>query len=170
MKLSRLPLVIPVLALLLGGFSTGVLAQEKKPTASHLAIAKEMLRVTRADQMMKQITGMVVPEQRKTIKSLRPDIPDKILDRFIELFRAAMSRHMGDFLDVAAIAYTRHMSEEDMKAAVKFFKTDAGQRILAAQPILTRELFQIGSAMGREISNKATREAREQLGREGYKL
>jgi hypothetical protein len=61
-----------------------------------------------------------------------------------------------DIVDPCIPAFQRYFSEEDMAAAIAFYKTAAGQRMLAAQPF-------VASALG-EVLQKAGREAGEKVG------
>lgn len=133
-------------------------------------VAKELLRISHADQVLDQAVSLILPQQIKSIKSLRPDIPEKALNRFGEVFKASFRKNMQEFLDAAALTYTRHLSEADMKAIVEFYKTPAGQNLIKKQPVMISELARLGSVMGQEIARKALREAVSKLKQEGYDL
>ena len=145
-------------------------AKEVSPTATHMEVAKELLRISHADQVLDQAVSLILPQQIKSIKSLRPDIPEKALNRFGEVFKASFRKNMQEFLDAAALTYTRHLSEADMRAIVEFYKTPAGQNLIKKQSVMMGELARLGSVMGQEIARKALREAVSKLKQEGYDL
>ena len=91
-----------------------------------MEVAKELLRISHADQVLDQAVSLILPQQIKSIKSLRPDIPEKALNRFGEVFKASFRKNMQEFLDAAALTYTRHLSEADMKAIIRVLQ-DAGR-------------------------------------------
>jgi hypothetical protein len=57
-------------------------------------------------------------------------------------------------LDVTAAnisVYQRYLSQEDMKAAIDFYRSPAGKRLLAAQPLITQDAQAAMRAKGQEI-------------------
>ena len=151
-------------------FGLSAVAQDADVKPSHLAVAKELLQVVRADQTMDQMIRLIMPQQIAAIKKLRPDIPQKVLDRFAELFSAAFSRHKGEFITVAARTYARHLSETDMKNVIAFYNTETGRNFLDAQPAMMGELSRINAAMASQIAKRSVQEAVRQLKKEGHDL
>jgi hypothetical protein len=67
-----------------------------------------------------------------------------------------MSKTFSDYdllADMIPI-YQKHISQEDMSSILMFYRTDAGQRLLAAQPIMTAEAQGIFSAIGGKLGQE----------------
>jgi uncharacterized protein len=56
-----------------------------------------------------------------------------------------------DFLADLIPIYQKHISQEDMNSILMFYRTDTGQRLLAAQPIMMAEGQSIFPAIGRKL-------------------
>ena len=172
----RTSLGMPAAFLISAFLTTTVFAKDATPTTTHLEAAKELLRISRADRIMDHAFALMLPQQINSIKALRPDIPDEALKRLSELFKTAFRKNirefknMHGFMDVAATTYARHLSEADMKAAIEFYKSEAGQNLIKNQPAMINELAKFGLAMGQEIAGKSIREAIGKLKQEGYDL
>jgi len=63
-----------------------------------------------------------------------------------------------DFVPLAVPAYQKYLSEEDMAAAIDFYKTPAGRRILDSQPFVASAVSdaarQAGEQAGIEVGKK----------------
>ncbi|WP_156884162.1 DUF2059 domain-containing protein [Sphingomonas sp. gentR] len=68
---------------------------------------------------------------------------------------AAMRSRYPEIREAAAEEYRRSFSEEDLKAIVAFYNTQAGQHLLALQPQLQQRLAEFGKGMGRDAGMAA---------------
>lgn len=98
------------------------LQEAQQQRASKRAKVVELLRVTRAteqaDAMLKQMTEMLPPEVRGGLRE-SIDVPTMV--------RKVIP------------VYEKYLTEEDIEAMIAFYRSPAGQRILAAQPDIMRD-------------------------------
>jgi len=99
------------------------------------------------------LNSMEINVRPTLIRSLPPgDYRDKLVDLFFERFRSKLS--LQQFLDMAAGAYDKYLSDEDIKGLIQFYQTPLGQKTLTILPKLTVELqtegMQLGEQKGRE--------------------
>ena len=59
-----------------------------------------------------------------------------------------------DLLTDMIPVYQRHISQEDMSSILSFYHTPAGQRLLAAQPVMVAEAQAIFPAVGRKLGEE----------------
>ncbi len=95
----------------------------------------EMLQLTGALGMIKQFADAMMPTIRQ---EMPPYMPDDVFADFQKSFLGA------NLEDAITRAYQKHVSTEDAAAAIAFYRTPAGQRILAIQPTLEKELQEQG--------------------------
>lgn len=95
----------------------------------------EMLQLTGALQLMKQFLDAMMPAIKQ---QMPPYMPDDILADFQKDFLGA------NLEDAITRVYQKHVSTEDAAAAIAFYRTPAGQRILGIQPTLEKELQEEG--------------------------
>ena len=50
--------------------------------------------------------------------------------------------------------YKKYLSHSDLLAIIKFYESDAGKRLVASQPSLLKDSFDIGSKWGRSVAER----------------
>ncbi len=103
----------------------------------------EMMRLTGAMNLGKEAMQGIMPLLRQ---AMPPYIPADVMDD--------MSRSMlGANLEAPLIhSYQAHLSTEDAAAIIAFYKTPAGQRLLATMPQIMKECQQAGAQLGQKIA------------------
>lgn len=108
-----------------------------------MAQAEELLKVTHADKIGKQIVaGMLVNLRR----NLPPYMPEDVVEDLQK------SLEDIDYGGMAASIYRKHLSEQDAAAIIAFDKTPAGQHLIAAMPEITQELVKAGEQAGMQAT------------------
>ncbi|PTL75491.1 DUF2059 domain-containing protein [Vitiosangium sp. GDMCC 1.1324] len=74
---------------------------------------------------------------------------------FMEKFREVAEEE--SIVDLLVPVYMKHLSEEDLDAAIAFHESPAGKRFLAAQPRLLEEAKEIGEQWGMNLAEKTLR-------------
>ena len=115
--------------------------------ASAAEAARELMAVTGAGEL-----GIQVMNQMIDALSKDPRIPPQ----FIEKFKARAKPE--DLVDMVVPLYIKHMSEADMRAAIVFYKTPAGQRIIKATPLITQESMAVGQQWGLKMVTEIQKE------------
>lgn len=128
-----------------------------RPTASDprkLADIRAFLRLTGAVQLGQQSMLQMLQSYR----AVMPQVPD----RFWQDFQKELDEET--MLSILVPIYDKHLSHDDIKALLTFYRSDAGQRFLAALPDIQRESRHAGQRFGLAIS----RRLEQRLRAEGY--
>lgn len=80
-----------------------------------------------------------------------PHIPKGFMEKFREV------AEQESIVDLLVPVYMKHLSEEDLDAAIAFHESPAGKRFLAAQPQLMQEAKEIGEQWGVGLAEKTLR-------------
>ncbi|ATB30014.1 DUF2059 domain-containing protein [Melittangium boletus] len=72
---------------------------------------------------------------------------------FVEKFREVAARE--SLVDQLVPIYMKHLSEEDVDAAIAFHESASGRRFLAAQPQVMQEAKEVGEEWGVRLAQKA---------------
>jgi uncharacterized protein len=119
-------------------------------------------------QRLLEVTGMRSLMQQTMVsmeESIRPNLERslppgeyraKLIDLFFQKFQAKLS--IQDFLDMAAAAYNKYLSDDDIKGLTQFYQTPLGQKTLTVLPKLTVELQTEGAAKGEQAGRDAMAE------------
>lgn len=103
---------------------------------------RELMDLSGMTNLQKQLLAGMMPTLRS---SMPPYMPDDVLDDF-------QNSVVGSDMEEAVVkSYQAHMSTEDATAAIEFYKTPAGQRILAETPVIMRELQVAGGQIGIKV-------------------
>lgn len=104
----------------------------------------EMLQLTHADRLKEELThGMMGYWQRSM-----PFVPQDVMTDL----ETSMN---GIDIDAMAVkAYQAHISTEDAAQMIAFYKTPAGERVIAAMPGIERQLQEDGARQGMQVAQQ----------------
>jgi hypothetical protein len=108
----------------------------------------EMMEMTQtahfAEDMMNQTLA--------SMKASTPNVPAEFWTEFQKkLDSSELQEHM-------VAAYDRYFTKDDLKAALAFYHTDIGQKMLSEMPALTRDVMAAGQEWGQKTGEMAARE------------
>lgn len=159
--------------LLFAVFSAAVLlwTPARADDATRKAKAEELLKVSNADQMMKQ----VFDQMRAQVKAIeaaqagKTDIPadarkasEEIGDRIMALTEERLGKMQIMLVQVYADTYT----EEEIDGILGFYKSPAGQAMLRKMPVLMQRSMALGQQLMGDLMpeiQKMTQETQEKL-------
>ena len=132
-------------------------------------IAESHLKAARAAIAAVNVTGQydnILPAAALTIKQQliqqNPDLTDLIISTVDEKTIAIAGRR-ADLEREVALAYARVFSEADLNAITAFYASDAGKKLLAEGPIVSREVVKAAEIWQRGISRDLATEVGNQI-------
>jgi hypothetical protein len=107
------------------------------------ALARELLRLMKAADLV--VTAMVsaIPAQR----AANPKIPKEFWDEFL----ARAKRDTPGLVDRMVPLYQANFTDDDLRGLIAFYKTPLGQRLVEVQPLLAVQASQVGQAWGADL-------------------
>ncbi len=114
-------------------------------------VARELLEVSGAGQMGLQ----VMQQMLASFKSTMPDVPQEFWDEFIR------DVDPDELVKLVIPIYVKHLTKEEMEAAIAFYKTPAGQAILAKLPMIMQESMTAGQQWGMQLAAEVQRRLQE---------
>lgn len=118
----------------------------------------ELLTLTRSVDLAVASMEAAVPAQ----KAANPRIPAVFWDRFLTQARA----RQGELETVIAAVYDRHLSSDELRQIIAFYRTPVGQKVIADMPTIVQESMQAGQTWGAQIGASVA----EQLAKEGVRI
>jgi TonB family protein len=91
---------------------------------------REIMQMSSANQLTREMVDSMMPAVRN---SMPPWMPADVLQDFENSFLG------GNLEDLTIRVYQAHLSTEDAAAVIAFYKTPAGQRFLAATPVIMKQ-------------------------------
>ena len=119
---------------------------------------QRLIEVTGMRTLMEQTMSAMEANIRPNLEGSLPpgEYRAKLIELFVQKFESKLS--IQDFLDLAATAYDKYLSDDDVKGLTQFYQTPLGQKTLTIVPKLTAELQTEGAAKGERAGRDAMAE------------
>lgn len=105
----------------------------------------QLMRVTGAGDLGMQMMNQMLPAMQQML----PDAPPA----FWETFKQELDAN--ELMNAIVPVYQKHLSEEDIQAILAFYNTDAGKKLISAQPAIMQESMMIGQQWGQQVFMRA---------------
>lgn len=118
----------------------------------------QLIQELHVSDTMTQVIKLNMGTVRAKLTESLPNTPNRdaiikeFVDKFIEI------GHSPELLDALAGIYARHLTDEQVKKAIEFYKTDAGEQILAMQGKMMEEVQPIAARIGSEKAGAIIKE------------
>ena len=133
------------------GFTVTSNAQED---TTYAKVVFEMMAVSGAEAN----TNAVMDQLFSLFKTQHGDVPNTFWAEFEKEFRETSFK---EFVTMCIPIYQKHLTKEDLQAAIDFYKTPAGKKLAEKTPLITTESMQVGQQWGMELSNKVLKKLEE---------
>jgi hypothetical protein len=117
---------------------------------------RALLEVTNALALAKQVGTAV----SAAMAAQHPQVPTKFWEELNDELTG--ERFVGLMIPL----YQKHLTHEEVRALVDFYRTPTGSSVIAKMPALTQESMALGAALGQELASEFQSRARAT----GYKL
>lgn len=140
-----------------------------EPAASTVAAARDLVV---ASGMARSFVPMVPDLLRQIVPTVTRTHPElsKDLDDVVTQLEPEFVRDGEQMVDIAARVYARHMSEDELNQTVTFFKSTAGIKYVAAQPLMLDELVVAMQSWTQQLSNIMMNRVREEMTKKGHSM
>jgi hypothetical protein len=116
------------------------------------AAIRELVRMTGAEDMGRQVMDQMRPALRDAI----PGLSDSFWDAFLAEIKP------GEMTDLIVPVYSRHFTLDEIEQLIAFNKTPLGQKVIATMPVVMKESMAAGQEWGRELGERAYKKAQAQ--------
>ena len=130
--------------------STSALAQDA-PSASHLDAARSAIEAIGATR---QFDSILISAALNLKSQLIQDNPDQeaIISATVDETALSLAGRRGDLESEAARIYATLFSEAELTTIAEFYRSDAGQKLIANGPAATRGVLQAADIWGRGVA------------------
>jgi uncharacterized protein len=134
-------------------------APSPKVDSSKEAVIRELMEVTGVNSLGEQLMSAGIAQFRANVMESQPDNPRA--KQFADAFAARFQKHFDPHKVIENVIpiYDKHLSDEDLKSLLEYYKSPFGQRMLKILPELARDSQMAGYTLGQ----KAVEEAMEDL-------
>jgi len=134
----------------------------QKPTtpAAKIDAAKEadirqLMEMTGVNGLGEQLMTAGIAQLRANVLEARPDDPRA--KQFADAFAARFQKHFDPHSVIESVVpiYDKHLSSEDLRALLEYYKSPFGQRMLKVLPELARDSQLAGLSLGQKAADEA---------------
>jgi uncharacterized protein len=140
-----------------------------EPSASKLAAARQLVVVSGMSRSFDAAIPQMLHQLSLTMAQTRPELaPD--LDAVLKNLRPYFANDVDQMIDKAAHIYAALLSEDDIKAAVVFFTSDAGKKYVHAEPFFFNQVINAMQDWHQRISTEMMTRVRAEMKKKGHTL
>lgn len=110
-------------------------------------LVRKLLEVTGAAALGKQVGDSMIDTFQKM-----PNLPPGFLDRFKQ------NMHVEELTELIVPIYVKHYDHQTLVAAIRFYRSDAGHKLVEQLPIVTAESMEAGKKWGANLAKKTLRD------------
>ena len=125
-------------ALIAGGLMGA--AQAQQPTASAIAVAKELVEIKGGTNMFDPMIVNVVDQTRTSLLRTSPQLA-KDLNEVASAVVVEYAAKRTELIAEAAKFYANRFTEPELKEVVTFYKSPLGKKMLVQEPQVLDEIF-----------------------------
>jgi hypothetical protein len=132
-------------------------AQAQPATPAALAAAKELLELKGAAQMFDPVVTGVIEQTKGALLQTNPQLSKDLTDVGNQL-RNEFAPRRAEIINEAAKFYATRFTEQELKDVVTFYKSPAGKKMLAQEPLVLDDTFgfvqQWQGRFGEDVMNR----------------
>ena len=126
-----------------------------KIDAAKEADIRQLMEVTGVNGLGEQLMTAGIAQLRANVLEARPDDPRA--KQFADAFAARFQKHFDPHSVIESVVpiYDKHLSSEDLRALLEYYKSPFGQRMLKVLPELARDSQLAGLSLGQKAADEA---------------
>ena len=146
-------MLILAAAAAVGLFSVEARAQTPAPSPEQLALAREVVAVSGAEDMMNDMLEAMAPQMADQI--VAGGASREFAARFVEIFREEFARDAPRVTELISLAYAGAFTEAQLRDLHAFYLSPTGQALIAKMPALTAAMTQVGVRIGEDVAHRS---------------
>jgi len=125
-----------------------------KIDAAKEADIRQLMEMTGVNGLGEQLMTAGIAQLRANVLEARPDDPRA--KQFADAFAARFQKHFDPHSVIESVVpiYDKHLSSEDLRALLEYYKSPFGQRMLKVLPELARDSQLAGLSLGQKAADE----------------
>jgi hypothetical protein len=165
-SLNRLALIV---ALAFGWVVLAGPARAQAPSPGALAAAKELVTLKGGGSMFDPLIPGVIESAKNQFLPINPNLSGPLTEVANQLHKEYAPKR-AELLDLVAKIYAQHFTEAELKDIVAFYKTPAGKKMQAQEPIAIKQSLDAAQEWANQFSDTVLQRFRTEMAKKGHKL
>ena len=166
MRKTGSALLAALVALVIGSWGLPAAAQQKQPSASAIALARELLDLKRANNFYKDSSSALVDRVRVGLLQANLNY-QKDLGEVAEKVKQDMRARDNEIGAEMARLYAIDFTEDELKALVAFYKSPLGQKLLDQEPKAMQGVMQFVGEWTQRVMDETRAKFYEEMKKRG---
>ena len=148
-------------------------AHSEELTAEKKNAIKELLTITGATKMGAMYANAFTQQMTAILKKTKPDIDPRAFDLVQEEVEALIHEEFvvkESLLPLLYGIYHKHLTLEETRGLIRFYKTPLGKKTISVLPKMTQESMQAGQIWGKSLAPKIQQRVMDRFKKEGINL
>jgi len=141
----------------------------QQPSPGAMAAAKELVTTTGATALFTPLIAGVVEQAKNLFLQQDPGL-GKDLNEIATSMRNELAPRFNEISDEVARLYATNFSESELKDIVAFYKSPAGKKLLAQQPVVVDSSMRFAQNWANALSDEVIGKMRAELKKRGHQL
>lgn len=140
-----------------------------EPTAAQIALARDIVVASGVSKSFAIVVPRFLDQIGTRLTQTRPDLI-KDLNLVMEELKPEFDKRVDEMVDKAAALYAQSMSEQELKDVDAFFKSEAGKKYVAVQPLVLNGIYVALQGWQQQLSTDMMTRVRQEMEKKGHKL
>jgi hypothetical protein len=146
------------------------LQAEETLTPQKHADIERLFAMTGALDLGKQFAAVFIAEYTKSLKKMRPDIPDNLINILPGEVLYVIDANMQSFKDELIPIYHNHFTHDEIRGLIDFYSTELGQKAIRTMPQMMQDGMVAGERWGQTLVPQVEQRIRDRFRREGVAI
>jgi uncharacterized protein len=155
-----------LLALVLAALSP---AQAQQPSASALALAKEIIIVKGGNAIYDPVIPQIVNQARQVFLQANP-LLGKDLGEVAAKLQAEFTPRTAEMLNDGARLYASKFTEQELKDVLAFYKSPVGRKVIAQEPVILDQSAANVEQWANKVADEVIAKFRGEMRRRGHEI
>ena len=147
----------------------GPAAHSQQPSAAAMATARQLIAATGATTVFNPLIAGVV-EQAKLLYLQQNPALAKDLNEIADKMRTDLAPRFAELSEEMARLYATHFTDQELKAILVFYQSQAGKKLLDQQPTIVDDSMKFAQDWANKLSDQVIGTMREELKKRGHAL
>lgn len=150
--------------------TTGLQACAEGLTQEKRAHIENLLKVTGATALGKQMALSSADAITQTLRSTRPDIPKEVVEELPVIVGQVFDENTQLLENMIIPLYHKYFTEDEIKEMLTFYTTPLGQKVIETMPSLIQDSMAVGQMWARMVGPQVEQRIRQALLKKGIEI
>ncbi len=142
---------------------------QRPPSATALAIAKELIELKGATKIYDPIISGVIEYHKNLLIQTNPNLV-RDLNEVAQKLRTEMAPRRTELQNEVVKVYAQHFTEQELKDALAFYKTPLGKKLITEEPKVLEDSMKRADQWSSKFAEEVVAKMRAEMKKKGHNV